>query len=356
MTDLTFKPVTSGKAHIDIAFERYDHNDGDPFDGAGGTLAHAFFPVYGGDAHFDDSESWTIKSVRGTNLLQTATHEFGHSLGLSHSEQSKALMAPFYKGYREELELDRDDVTAIQRLYGKTPRHSTKKPDLTNRIDPVDEELCTDATIDSMVTLSTGGTYVFKGAQYWKLTADAVAAGYPRQISQNWGGLPDDIDASFTLTAGMSYFFKKDRYWANDWRLSASLTSNYISRDFEGIPDNVDAAFVWSGNGKMYFFQGSQYWRYPGGESYPRPISNWGGVPDNIDAAIQYTNGYTYFFKHGLYWRYDDQRLAVDRTADPPYPRHVGQWWFGCRPGDLRLEDREGDMEEVRDSGEDLIV
>ena len=32
----------------------------------------------------DSSERWTIKTERGTNLLQTFTHEIGHSLGLSH--------------------------------------------------------------------------------------------------------------------------------------------------------------------------------------------------------------------------------------------------------------------------------
>ena len=49
--------------------------------------------------------------------------------------------------------------------------------------------------------------------------------------------------------------------------------------------------------------QDSQYWRFdptqrpPVRESYPKPLSNWEGLPDNIDDALQYSNGYTYFFK-----------------------------------------------------------
>lgn len=55
--------------------------------------------MFGGDAHFDATEAWSINSYRGTNLFQVAAHEFGHSLGLSHSDVRSALMAPFYRGY-----------------------------------------------------------------------------------------------------------------------------------------------------------------------------------------------------------------------------------------------------------------
>ena len=63
-TDLTFTNQESGSVHIEIRFATYEHGDGDPFDGPGGTLAHAYFPQYGGDMHIDDSELWTINSFR----------------------------------------------------------------------------------------------------------------------------------------------------------------------------------------------------------------------------------------------------------------------------------------------------
>ena len=367
VTDLMFEQKTGGVAHIDIRFENSRHGDGDPFDGVGGTLAHAFFPVFGGDVHFDSSETWTINSYSGTNLLQTAAHEFGHSLGLSHSDQYRALMAPFYRGYESKVTLDRDDITAIQALYGTktekppTPPGSppvlfpiaTRDPETTPDIpsiffpssgspetrtiaaDAGTGDLCTNSSIDSMLTTLDGSTYMFQGDQFWKLTSDSVAAGYPKPISTAWPGLPSNIGASFTWKNGKTYFFRGSQYWRYS---DATMDKGYpkeISQGFEGIPNNLDAAFVWSGNEKIYFFKGSKYWKFdpeqvpPVRSTYPRPISSWEGVPDNIDEAIQYSNGYTYFFKEGLYYRFDDTRFQVSEGS-PPYPRPTSYWWFGC--------------------------
>lgn len=54
---------------------------------------------------------------------------------------------------------------------------------------------------------------VFLGENYWKLTEDGVASGYPRLISRAWPGLPGNIDAAFTYKNGKTYFFKGSKYW-----------------------------------------------------------------------------------------------------------------------------------------------
>ncbi len=78
VSPLSFTAVeSSSRADIDIAFAAGDHSRLDPetrrfdeaFDGPGGTLAHAFFPRAGGNAHFDEDEPWVIDSNSGNSLF-----------------------------------------------------------------------------------------------------------------------------------------------------------------------------------------------------------------------------------------------------------------------------------------------
>ncbi|KAL8191075.1 UNVERIFIED_CONTAM: hypothetical protein K2H54_067411 [Gekko kuhli] len=119
VTPLTFTRVTR-PADIEIWFAYRAHGDNNPFDGRGGILAHAFFPGrgIGGDAHFDESEKWS-EHDREINLFLVAAHEFGHSLGLEHSNVRGALMFPTYSYVNPAtFRLPADDRQRIQRLYG----------------------------------------------------------------------------------------------------------------------------------------------------------------------------------------------------------------------------------------------
>jgi matrix metalloproteinase-14 (membrane-inserted) len=284
-TNLEFVKKASGRVHLDIRFEKRYHGDKDSFYGNGGILAHAFFPRYGGDVHFDDDEDWTVNSFRGTSLLMSASHELGHSLGLAHSRVKGALMSPFYSGYRSDLSLHSDDVDGIQALYGKKEtfqnRNLEKYINIRSYLQPktpppppsTPTSFICQGNIDTVVTTSKGVTYAFLGGEYWKLSDTSVEAGYPRLISHGWPGLPGNLDAAFTWTNGKTYFFKGSKYWR--FTDAGQMDDGYpkkVSKVFEGIPDSVDAAFVWPVNNKIYFFKESQYWKFDPHKS--PPVSN----------------------------------------------------------------------------------
>ena len=87
------------------------------FDGRGGTLAHAFFPP-NGDAHFDDSESFSVTPNRGTQLLWVTAHEFGHSIGLDHTSVRGSIMWRSFTRWNTNLQLGEDDRRGVRALYG----------------------------------------------------------------------------------------------------------------------------------------------------------------------------------------------------------------------------------------------
>lgn len=103
-----------------ISFHRSDHGDGNPFDGAGGVLAHAFAPT-DGRFHFDADERWTDGANPGAfDIESVALHEIGHLLGLGHSSVEGAIMHPSISAGVTKLRLHGDDIQGIRALYNTT--------------------------------------------------------------------------------------------------------------------------------------------------------------------------------------------------------------------------------------------
>lgn len=308
---------TNGQADINIKFASKKHCDGGDFDGPSGTLAHAFFPEQG-RVHFDDEENWTLDGMKTgkIDLYTVAIHEFGHTLGLEHKKDIKALMYPIYGATNK---LGDTDVKAIQKVYGDKPSAPEGPPAIPPRPRERRPNLCKDPTIDAITMSNTDKVFVFKGNWYWLLNdeADGILHGYPRPIAKDWIGLPGHIDAALTFTDGRMFFFKGNKYWRfTNRRLDVGYPI-LISKGLPGVPDNIDGAFVWK-NEKVYFFKQNHFWRFDARdpvkvkENYPSiTIEEWRGVPPSISDVFRWKNGVSYFFKDEVYFKYNDDTDEV---------------------------------------------
>jgi matrixin len=135
--------VANDNVALDFAFATGNHSalepqeagDTDcPFDGAGGTLAHAGFPpgvnslcinpmpeTFAGNVHFDDAETWEYDDAAGADnnfsLYLIAVHEIGHALGLTHTTGANDVMRASFGSDEAFAGLSSADITNITSGY-----------------------------------------------------------------------------------------------------------------------------------------------------------------------------------------------------------------------------------------------
>ncbi|TKS89885.1 Matrix metalloproteinase-17 [Collichthys lucidus] len=350
---------------IRVSFNRLLHDDGYPFDGQGGTLAHAFFPgrdEVAGDTHFDDHEIWSYGGDSSTtDLFAVAVHEFGHALGLSHSSTDPSIMRPYYQGPVGDVtrfQLALDDKQAIQQLYGvkdggqpggvdpNLPRlPSPPPPRPTQPSDPSFHERC-QGGFDAVANIR-GEVFFFKGAHFWRTKRDgSLVSLNPALIKNFWIGLPpgtNKVDAVYERRSDSSIiFFIGPQYWIFKDTVAMSgyprPLSEWGMRSKSGaLVEKVEAAFIWAHNGKTYLFSGGEFWRFdesrtsrqgisqPDAE-YPRDNSLWVGVPTHMDDIISWGEGDAYFFKDNHYWVLKNGGLNQEVVT----PKSIAVDWLRC--------------------------
>ncbi|ETE59172.1 Matrix metalloproteinase-17, partial [Ophiophagus hannah] len=309
ITPLNFHEVAGNNADIQIDFSKTDHNDDYPFDGPGGTVAHAFFPGEhhtAGDTHFDDDEYWTFRSsdTDGMDLFAVAVHEFGHAIGLTHISATESIMRPYYQGPVGDplkYDLPYEDKVRIWQLYGVRESVSpTAKPEISNADDhPILPDFPENRSTVPFRRDVPNRCSTHFDAYFWRLTRNKhLVSLQPAQIHRFWKGLPlnlDSVDAVYERTHDHKIvFFKGNRYWVFKDNNVEEGYPRPIS-DF-GLPlGGIDAAFSWAQNDRTYFFKDNLYWCYDDHQQrmdagYPLESTLWKGIPSQLDDATHWSD------------------------------------------------------------------
>lgn len=87
-----------------------------------GSLAHAFYPFYGGEIHINDAFHFSVidhpSGLRGGyDLLQLFIHEIGHAIGLKHALEPESVMWPYGKALELPTMTSPIDSAEIRRRY-----------------------------------------------------------------------------------------------------------------------------------------------------------------------------------------------------------------------------------------------
>lgn len=314
------------------------------FSGKGGALAHADYPNKDGQAveiHIDQDEDFYYELNNRTgddkvNLYKVLLHEIGHALGISHSLNQNAIMyAQYMNGY--ELDLDEDDVLAIQSLYGVREKEEEKKEDKSaekgetttppETEQPVIKPSLCDLEMDlNTFLIANRVMYIFHEKWVWLLDLENTFRGFQGPISiTDWlTFLPNTfskIDAIYQRPSGEVVIFVDGLVYMIGFP-SIELKQGFPKRLIDlGYPRHtVIQAAVNTYSGRTYVFFSNDF-VIELNECEFRPIRIDGlsrvfpQLPPGLTSAFRYTNGFLYFFRDRNYFEFNEFNNTLTKAG-----------------------------------------
>lgn len=284
-------------------------------------------------------ESWSSEFFSfgaGYILFLVAAHEFGHSLGLSHSSDPGALMFPVYTYSNPDVfVLPEDDVRGIQSLYGKGGG-LCNQPTLS----------ATNSDLHLLRAQPQRSSRSWASKNPWRLWPRAG----PGRCHHPEGGnllLQGQVRPSPILLTRVDAGWWMVHWWMLRfrflWRRYARRQlpqQSLISSFWPGAPVNIDAALESQASDRVFLFKGAfpvcppagqrhvwpvllplcadrQVWAFRGYNlvaGYPKSISNF-GLPNTVkkvDAALSDDeSGRMLFFVGDMLYRCDTSRQKM---------------------------------------------
>ncbi|CAB1325420.1 unnamed protein product, partial [Coregonus sp. 'balchen'] len=357
-TPLEFHEVGGPEgADLQVDFHHGFHGDGYPFDGAGGTVGHAFFPsdlARAGGVHLDAEEEWVFRqpASEGTDLFTVLVHEFGHALGLSHSSARRSVMRPYFQGpvgdplhYR----LGPHDLELITRLYGNrnhlmvtdVPRLSPE-PQLQYRdrhghrhrhSHSVDR--C-NTSFDAVAKIR-GETFFFKGLSMWRVSTGGLVSGRGASVRRLWRGLPPNLPPLQAVLERHSdhaiIFITESQFWLfkglslhEDYPRPLSALRKWGETEGKGGGEEGEGE-----QGLLWDPEEGPVWGEIGeggaGGGEEEESDAWAElIRGGVNGITTERDGSVYLFKGDSYWKFSYPGSAPEAG----YPRSLATDWLDC--------------------------
>ncbi|XP_051513694.1 matrix metalloproteinase-17b [Myxocyprinus asiaticus] len=363
-------------ADLQIDFLLGSHGDGYPFDGAGGSVGHAFFPSdpdRAGGVHLDAEEEWAFRqpATEGTDLFTVLVHELGHALGLTHSSVRQSVMRPYYQGPLGDplhFSLGHHDLQHVTALYGKRGNHIptdrpllVTEPELRQRHGGIHRlthmyrhtHSHFDSSVDrcntsfDAVAKIRGEIFFFKGQHMWRVSRGGLVSVRAVSVQRLWSALPSSVpplravlerhsDHAIIFISGSQVWLFKDLSLQEGFPQPLSALAPEDSEGcWQGLHWDPTQGVVWGSlredreRGEMP--EESEVWRelIEGGVN--------GIIMENDDGGD--FKGFTFVFKGNSYWKFNHPGSAPEEG----YPRPLATDWLDCpqpssySPGDISL-------------------